>query len=188
MAEAYTTAMAAAQLMERVVAIVVTASDLDALDQLAPQEIDERFHAAFTRKTAGNLGKKIPVADEGSLRERVAQAWKERNRLAHRFFLDNLAALLDPEACDQLGEELSDFADLFGGVADQVMELGYALAEERGVTGEDLELFGRMAQLAMMRDPATFEQLDLWGPADGAEFVRRVARSFGFDPASIEEE
>jgi hypothetical protein len=103
-----------------------------------------------------------PIADDEVLRERVARAWGVRNRLAHRSFLENLPALFDPSRSERLVKELSGAVELSQDAAALLVGRGYALANERGVEAEDLELFGSIARLLMMRDPQLFESLDLW--------------------------
>lgn len=173
----YAEAMMAAQLLERSAAVVVTAGDLDDLDRLGPDEVDQRFRRAFSQETLGKFKNESPIVGSGALYDKVAHAWEVRNWLAHRFFLDSIVGLFDPGEHDSLIENLADSTDLFQEAANLLVGAAHKLAAERGVAPEDLDLFGSIAQLLLLRDPQALEGLDLWNPDDGEEFVRRVARS-----------
>lgn len=178
---AYGCAMMAAQLLERSVALLVTADDLEELDALPQAEVDERFHVAFTQRTLGVLKRESPIADDEQLLELVSRAWGKRNQLAHRFFLENVVAMQIPEQSDRLVSELGDAADLFAEANRRLEKLLAHAVSDRGVTLEEVDRFARVGQLLAMRDPGLLAALDVWDSEGGRQYVRRVARALGLE-------
>lgn len=176
---AYGLAIMAAQLMERAGALIVAGGDLDASEQLSSEEVARHFEPAFTKETLGAFKNRAPIANDTALRARVAEAWKMRNDLVHRFFLEHVTSIFSVEARTKLMEDLEQAGSLFSSVGSELSELAMELAVERGVAPDELRRFGNLALLSILRSPERFEGLNPWATDDGERFVLETADSLG---------
>ena len=132
----YGYAMHNAQCLEKQLAIMLALADPGFFTE-CPQVRGSLFDAALS-ETFGAIWKKLSAVVGKDVVDRIYEAKTARNHLAHNYFWQHAADLLDARKQESLIEELTAIANRFKKLDDELVRITEAYVYRMGVTEEQI--------------------------------------------------